>query len=66
MLQGNFTPPPPSYSPGGGEISLQHIKIKNYIIICISHEDIITDLIKMDDNIFISSSFDKIIKIWNY
>ena len=66
MLQGNFTPPPPHTPQGGGEISLQHIKIKNYIIICISHEDIITDLIKMDDNIFISSSFDKTIKIWNY
>ena len=63
MLQGNFTP---LILPRGGEISLQHIKIKNYIVICISHEDIITDLIKMDDNIFISSSFDKIIKIWNY
>ena len=39
---------------------------QSHLIVKTEHSGGISDLLKIDDNVFLTASFDNSIKIWNY
>ena len=51
---------------GQGKICFYNMENHSHLIFKTEHSGGISDLLKIDDNLFLTASFDNSIKIWNY
>lgn len=49
-----------------GKICFYNMENQSHLIVKTEHSGGISDLLKIDDNVFLTASFDNSIKIWNY